>query len=64
MCICIHVHICTFIEKIGTPPEIEANGEEEKAQWKGSQASPTCLDLTAPAVGPAAPAVTQRSPNG
>ena len=64
MCICIHVHICTFIGKIGTPPEIEANGEEVRAQWKGSQASPTCLDLTAPAVVPAAPAVTQRSPNG
>ena len=64
MYICIHIHICTFVRKIGTPPKIEANGKEGKAQWKGSQASPTCLDLTAPAVGPAAPAVTQRSPNG
>ena len=58
MYICIHIHICTFVRKIGTPPKIEANGKEGKAQWKGSKAGPTWLALTAPAVTPAAPAVT------
>ena len=55
----MHIH-----KKNRYTSKIEANGKEGKAQCKGSQTSPTCLDLTAPAVSPAALAVTQRSPNG